>query len=248
MSSKSLTADSWQQLSDQDLLWQFFSTCWDRRGWRNAATTEAESLKFASEFTRKMQLLSSAMIRSAAPLSVLSHLDLTIFWRRLELFEWHADRIFPNLQDDSVAGVAELRSVEYDLTRLNEVWIEAPDWSAFRMGTGQPGREAASDCAILLEQDGLIDGQIVCQLARDICGNPFLPISLDDDVLEKVSKTIAPIASQMYKRRDFSLINKIIIMLCNLGLQYSDIIRHCELSTNHFRGCWLIDFSLGVQY
>jgi hypothetical protein len=80
-------------------------------------------------------------------------------------------------------------------------------------------------------------------LLRDIFGNPFRPVSLDQ---EWRTSTAIAIAQQMYDARDFSAMPILADALQDAGCDNEDVLDHCRAADGvHVRGCWVVDLVLG---
>lgn len=83
----------------------------------------------------------------------------------------------------------------------------------------------------------------LCNIIRDIFGNPFRSISFD--VSWRTSTTVA-IANQMYESRDFSAMPILADALQDAGCENDDVLNHCRAANGvHVRGCWVVDLVLG---
>lgn len=81
-----------------------------------------------------------------------------------------------------------------------------------------------------------------CPLHRCIFGNPFRPVSLDQ---ESRTSTAVAIAQSMYDSRDFSPMPLLADALQDAGCENEDILNHCRSGGPHVRGCWVVDLILG---
>jgi hypothetical protein len=112
-------------------------------------------------------------------------------------------------------------------------------------------------------------------LLRDIVGNPFRPLSrvrptnpswLTPEVItmtgaamwrhlledpwfnpEWVSLEAEALARRMYDSRDFSDMPKLADLLEAAGCRNADVLDHCRGAGPHVRGCWVVDFALGLD-
>jgi hypothetical protein len=77
---------------------------------------------------------------------------------------------------------------------------------------------------------------------RDIFGNPFRPVMLDQ---EWRTSTAVALARQMYESRDFGAMPILADALQDAGCDSEDILNHCRGNGPHVRGCWVVDMVLG---
>lgn len=83
---------------------------------------------------------------------------------------------------------------------------------------------------------------LICDMVRDIFGNPFRPITFSP---EWRTDAAAALARQMYESHDFSLMPILADALQDAGCDNADILDHCRGSGPHVRGCWVVDLVLG---
>jgi hypothetical protein len=81
-----------------------------------------------------------------------------------------------------------------------------------------------------------------CDLARELVGNPFRPVTTDP---AWQSVTVLSLARQMYEARDFSAMPILADALQDAGCASDDILTHCRSAGPHVRGCWVVDLVLG---
>ena len=84
----------------------------------------------------------------------------------------------------------------------------------------------------------------VCNLIREIVGNPFRPVNINATWL---TANVVAIAQITYRDRDFSRMHDLGEAVKDIGCQDPDILIHTQLPTGHFRGCWLVDALLGKE-
>ena len=88
----------------------------------------------------------------------------------------------------------------------------------------------------------------LCDLMRDIFGNPFRPSPpLPQAVLAWDNSTAARIAQAIYDERDFGRLPVLGDALEEAGCTDADILAHCRSAGPHVRGCWVVDLILGKQ-
>jgi hypothetical protein len=81
-----------------------------------------------------------------------------------------------------------------------------------------------------------------CDLARELVGNPFHPVTIDPAWL---TATVLSLARTMYESRDFSPMPILADALQDAGCDNEAILNHCrDRNQVHVRGCWVIDLVL----
>jgi hypothetical protein len=85
----------------------------------------------------------------------------------------------------------------------------------------------------------------MCQLIRDIFGNPFRPVAFHKTWR---TSTAVALARQMYESRDFCEMPILADALQEAGCDNEDILAHCrDANQPHARGCWVVDLVLGKE-
>jgi hypothetical protein len=84
----------------------------------------------------------------------------------------------------------------------------------------------------------------VCDLIRDIFGNPFRPVTADPSWL---TSTVAALARGIYADRAFDRLPILADALQDAGCDHADILDHCRGHGPHVRGCWVVDLLLGKE-
>jgi hypothetical protein len=84
----------------------------------------------------------------------------------------------------------------------------------------------------------------VCDVLRDIFGNPFRPIAIDTQLL---TPKVVVFAQSIYKERTFDRMPELAEVLEEAGCHDADILNHCRSEWPHVRGCWVVDLVLGKQ-
>jgi hypothetical protein len=84
-------------------------------------------------------------------------------------------------------------------------------------------------------------------LLRDLCGNPFRPVSLDPAILKWKDSTIVRLAQGIYAERAFDRLPILADALEEAGCTNADILAHCRRPGAHVRGCWAVDLLLGKE-
>ncbi|MCE9564022.1 MAG: hypothetical protein K8U57_18420 [Planctomycetes bacterium] len=80
------------------------------------------------------------------------------------------------------------------------------------------------------------------EIIRDIFGNPFRPVALDQSWL---TSTVLALAREMYSSRDFSAMPILADALQDAGCDSDDLLNHLRGEGPHYRGCWALDLVLG---
>ncbi len=84
---------------------------------------------------------------------------------------------------------------------------------------------------------------LICDVFRDIFGNPFRTVAFDP--AWRTSTSVA-IAQGMYEPRDFTAMPILADALQDAGCDNDDVLNHCRgASATHLRGCWVVDLVLG---
>ena len=106
---------------------------------------------------------------------------------------------------------------------------EVPWWTITALTRAEGGSPKAEAVAI-------------CELLRDIFGNPFRPVAFDP---AWQNSTAVGLAASMYESRDFSAMPILADALEDAGCDHPDILAHGRGSGPHVRGCWVVDLVLG---
>jgi hypothetical protein len=84
---------------------------------------------------------------------------------------------------------------------------------------------------------------LMCDLVRDIFGNPFRPVSFHPAWR---TDTAVSLARQMYDSRDFGAMPILADALQDAGCDSEEVLTHCrDANQPHVRGCWVCDLVLG---
>jgi hypothetical protein len=81
-------------------------------------------------------------------------------------------------------------------------------------------------------------------LVKDIFGNPFRPVAIDQSHL---TLTATSLAQSIYAARDFQRMPILADELEAAGCHNQDILDHCRGSGPHVLGCWVLDLILGKE-
>ena len=138
----------------------------------------------------------------------------------------------PNRRAEYVEHIAVCSAAALARVESNDGWpfwehlvdiinriIEAAEFEQF--GLGKPAIEAA-----------------ICDLMRDIFGNPFQTLELDTRWL---TPPVVGLARSIYEEHAFDRMPILGDTLNEAGCDRLDILDHCRGSSRHARGCWLID-------
>lgn len=115
---------------------------------------------------------------------------------------------------------------------------DAPQWLAeeeyFRMRCTKVRRIESDASAVL--------GAEQAKLIREVSGNPFRPVAIDDRWL---TSTVVDIAEAIYEERAFDRMPILSDALMDAGCDSEEMITHCRGNGPHVRGCWVVDLLLG---
>jgi hypothetical protein len=81
-------------------------------------------------------------------------------------------------------------------------------------------------------------------LLREIVGNPFRPVSVNQSWL---TSTVLALATGIYADRAFDRMPILADALQDAGCVNEDVLTHCRGPGPHVRGCWVIDLLLGKE-
>lgn len=84
--------------------------------------------------------------------------------------------------------------------------------------------------------------QQLARYARDIFGNPFLPVSVQPHWL---TESVVSLAVGIFQERAFDRMPILADALEEAGCDNADILTHCRGDGPHVRGCWVVDLLLG---
>ena len=86
---------------------------------------------------------------------------------------------------------------------------------------------------------------LVCDLVRDIFGNPFRQVAFDP--AWRTSDAVA-LARAMYDARNFGAMPILADALQDAGCDSADVLTHCrDANQVHVRSCWVCDLVLGKE-
>ena len=101
-------------------------------------------------------------------------------------------------------------------------------------------REKGLELVLVLRDESVA----LVALLRDICGNPFRPVSFDPGWR---TSTVVALARQMYESRDFAPMPVLADALQDAGCEHPDVLAHCRGAGPHVRGCWVVALLLGKE-
>jgi hypothetical protein len=85
---------------------------------------------------------------------------------------------------------------------------------------------------------------ILCDIVRDVSGDPFNLISTDS---EWSTSVVGLLAQAVYDERAFDRLPVLADALEEAGCTSADILDHCRSPGPHVRGCWVVDLLLGKE-
>jgi hypothetical protein len=149
----------------------------------------------------------------------------------------------------------KLRRDAFNLSQeaIDMSWFPAPGSAAARAvhWAADPGwrPHLYRDVVRVLSNEGGLDeaaaNWLLCDLFRDIFGNPFRPVSFSPSWQ---TDTAVALARQMYDSRDFGAMPILADALQDAGCDSDDILAHCrDPKQVHVRGCWVVDLVLGKE-
>src|SRR5581483_3527580 len=102
-----------------------------------------------------------------------------------------------------------------------------------------------------LGMDALLTGattaaatKILCDLLREIFGNPFRPVTVNSTWL---TSNVISLAQTIYDERAFDRMPILADALEDAGCTNAEILQHCRQPGEHVRGCWVVDLLLGKE-
>jgi hypothetical protein len=81
----------------------------------------------------------------------------------------------------------------------------------------------------------------VCDLLRDVFGNPFRPVTVERSWLKWNDGTVPKMAQAIYDERAFDRLPVLADALEDAGCAEAQLLDHCRGAGPHVRGCWVID-------
>ncbi len=92
-----------------------------------------------------------------------------------------------------------------------------------------------------VEPPYLAEVVLLCDLLRDIAGNPFRRVVLESSW---VTPTVRAVASTIYEQRGFADLPILADALEEAGCTSADMLGHCRSGGKHVCGCWVVDLVL----
>ncbi|QVL30828.1 hypothetical protein KIH39_18495 [Telmatocola sphagniphila] len=83
-----------------------------------------------------------------------------------------------------------------------------------------------------------------CDFLRDIVGNPFTPLTVQE---EWKSARVVELAEQIYLERSFAQLPALATELIQSKCDNQLILEHCYSTEPHVKGCWVIDMFRRVE-
>jgi hypothetical protein len=84
--------------------------------------------------------------------------------------------------------------------------------------------------------------QVQCRLLRDIAGDPFRPVAVDD---AWNVPAVAALTGTIYESRAFDRLAELAVSLAEARCADNRLLEHCRDPGPHVRGCWVLDLILG---
>jgi hypothetical protein len=123
--------------------------------------------------------------------------------------------------------------------RVHQAWYAMVYWATLRDASQSNLKSAVYHVTQFRD----LADTVVCDLVRDIFGNPFRPAAFDH---QWRTSTAVALAQQIYDSRDFSAMPILADALQDAGCNNDDILDHCRAENAiHVRGCWVVDLVLG---
>jgi hypothetical protein len=115
-----------------------------------------------------------------------------------------------------------------------------PSW---RLDSANPRGQRCNARAPLAPRDLAV----VCDLFREILGNPFRSTAVDSAWRSWNGGIVAALARAIYDERRFADMPLLADALEEAGCADAAILSHCRSGGAHVRGCWALDLLLGKQ-
>jgi hypothetical protein len=87
----------------------------------------------------------------------------------------------------------------------------------------------------------------VCDILRDVFGNPFRPAAGALSWLSWNAATVRILVHDIYEERAFDRLPILADALEDAGCDNAEILAHCRSGGAHVRGCWVVDLLLGKR-
>jgi hypothetical protein len=85
----------------------------------------------------------------------------------------------------------------------------------------------------------------LCEVIRDIFGNPFCTPGIAPTLLCWNDGTVVKVARAIYEARAFDRLPVLADALEEASCHDTDILKHCRNPEPHVRGCWILDLLTG---
>ena len=208
---------------------------------------------YTSEPSRKMQLIAAACLRRIEHLLTDEGCRGAILAIECEAMD---DADFRKAYDAAYGGWDRMASAAYDgnystalLRAMSSAGLAA--WHAID-GDMQCVGEVADSVAAFAAPDKTpqwfaarqAESTTQSSIIREIMGNPFRSIAFSPTW--RTSEVVA-IARRAYENREFSSMPRLGSALAAVGCNNSHILEHCQQTSKHVRGCWVIDLVLDMK-
>jgi hypothetical protein len=217
----------------------------DERKWIRTSSPNSmlDFVQHHSADGRKTRLFASAAMRSLW--AILPDLRSR---RAVEVAEAFADRL---------VSFDELRGAEEEASRIPQV-VDTSLWggSKSRAAWGAAAtaafqhRQAAGAAVLAVVGCGEpVESQRkwLCDLLREVFGNPFRPVVLDPD-WRSANDGLAPrLAREIYDTRRFGELPVVADALEDAGCDLRELLDHLRRPGGHVRGCWALDAVLDLK-
>ena len=188
---------------------------------------------------RKLRLFACACARRVWPL-----FQADVFRRAVEL----AERLADGDVTDRDRAVLERKC---EGLNPRATWNAAAATATYCLRSSAPRAAWCASHAAARAESGADEGAVrsaalrrQTDLARDIFGNPFRPVSLDP---LWHTFDVQALGRGIYDARDFSAMPILADALQDAGCNNDDILNHCRGPGPHVRGCWVCDLVLGKE-
>jgi hypothetical protein len=113
--------------------------------------------------------------------------------------------------------------------------------------------EAAYECVPGMDEPAVVNeamrleqsGQ--CEVIRELWGNPFRYIAVDEGWLRWSDGTVVKLAQAIYDDRNWSDLPVLADALMDAGCADSRLLGHLQTTQGHLLGCWALDVILGRE-
>jgi hypothetical protein len=112
----------------------------------------------------------------------------------------------------------------------------SPPWQAARSGV--------FEVMFWFMPRGATEYPRLCEIIRDVFGNPLRPITVDPACL---TPAVVKLAEAIYEDRAFDRLPILADALEEAGCTDAAILSHCRSEGPHVRGCWVVDMLLGKE-